>query len=136
MENEKKFDPHLIKRYQGKVSCGLFGISDDFIENYQSLDERFVKNKESTFFFKATGKSMMPTIFPGEILVVDRSISNFDHRVCVVNYNGELLCKRVIIFSRHLILRSDNSTFKDISVFDEQSALVWGVVIARCGDVR
>ena len=46
----KLFKNDLIEIYQGKVSCGLFGISDDFIENYQSLDERFVKNKESTFF--------------------------------------------------------------------------------------
>lgn len=125
----------LPKSFQ-KVSCGLFGIAEDFSEQYQSLDERFVKRKESTFFFQAVGSSMEPTIFPGEVLVVDRSLTTFNGRVCVVAYNGELICKRILLQRDHLLLRSDNKKFKDIPVFEEQDALVWGVVIARCGEVK
>ena len=119
-----------------KVSCGLFGVSEDFIEKYQSLDARFVKNRESTFFFEAAGSSMEPTIVAGEILVVDRSIDAHHNRVCIVAYEGELLCKRVFVGRDRVLLSSDNKAFKKIVVYDQQSATVWGVVVARCGEVK
>ena len=56
---------------------GLFGIHDDFSEKYQSLDERFIKNKASTFFFKASGKAMAPLILPDDVLIVDRSVDRW-----------------------------------------------------------
>jgi DNA polymerase V len=118
-----------------QASCGLFGVSEDFLEEYQSLDERFIKNKTSTFFFQAVGDSMIPTIFPGEYLVVDRSIDQFHGRVCVVTYNGELLCKRVFKTREGLLLKSDNNRFKDIIVRESFETSLWGVVIAKCGDV-
>lgn len=119
-----------------RVSCGLFGVSEDFIEKYQSLDVRFVKNKESTFFFEAAGDSMNPTILPGDILVVDRSVNHHHGRVCIVSYEGELLCKRVFLGRDYVLLCSDNKKFKEIRVFDQHEALVWGVVTARCAEVK
>ena len=77
---------------------GLFGIHDDFSEKYQSLDERFIKNKASTFFFKASGKAMAPLIFPDDVLIVDRSVGPVDGRVAVIAFEGELLCKRIFRF--------------------------------------
>jgi DNA polymerase V len=130
-----KIDTKALTELQS-VSCGLFGVSDDFIEKYQSLDSKFVKNKESTFYFKAIGDSMVPTIFPSDILVVDRSIKNFNGRVCVIAYNDEFVCKRVYQKKDHIVLKSDNSKFKDIIIHDEHSAIVWGVVTARCGEVN
>ena len=62
-----------------------FGISDDFIEKYQSLDAKFIKNKFSTFFFEAVGDSMEPTIFEGQVLIVDRSLKDFHQKVCVIS---------------------------------------------------
>ena len=131
-------EPREISRdnFIQKASCGLFGVSEDFLEKCQSLDERFVKNKNSTFFFQAVGHSMIPTIFPGDYLVVDRSIDQYHGRVCVVAYNGELLCKRVFKTPEGLLLKSDNQKFKKIIVRESYEATLWGVVIARCGDVQ
>lgn len=126
----------LIPQWGPHVSCGLFGISDDFIEKYQSLDAKLIKNREATFFFKAAGNSMVPTLFPGEILVVDRSITHFDRRVCIVVWEGELICKRVFLKENHVILRSDNRKYQDIIVNDPDCASIWGVVIARAGEVH
>lgn len=119
-----------------KVHCGLFGVSEDFSEAFQSLDERFVQSRESTFFFEAAGSSMEPLIFPGDVLIVDRSVRDHHDKICVVAYEDELICKRVIIGKGHLILRSENNKFKDIVVYDSHTALVWGVVTARCGRLR
>ncbi|MDC1174224.1 S24 family peptidase [Bacteriovoracaceae bacterium] len=118
------------------VECGLFGVSEDFLEEYQSLDEKVIKNKSATYFLLAKGKSMEPTVFEDDILVVDRSIKSFDRKVCVIAYNGELLCKRVFVYPDKVILKSDNPQFKDIAVYDDMSTLFWGVVISRVGQVR
>ena len=109
---------------------GLFGIYDDFVEKYQSLDERFIKNKASTFFFRATSNTMGPLILENDILVVDRSIDRVEGRVAVVAFEGELICKRIFGFSNGLILRSDNRDFQDIHVSNGAEASVWGVVVA------
>lgn len=121
-----------------KASCGLFGVTEDFSEDFQSLDERFIKNKAATYFFEATGSSMNPLIRPGEILVVDRSIKNVSGRVCVVALDGELVCKWVYIRGNQMILKSEDPRHKDIIIHIEEShsAIVFGVVTARCGEIK
>ncbi|MBI2522309.1 MAG: DUF4113 domain-containing protein [Bdellovibrio sp.] len=44
--------------FLGEVSCGLFGITEDYQEAYLSLDQHLVKNRESTYFLRAMGNSM------------------------------------------------------------------------------
>lgn len=119
-----------------KISCGLFGITDDFIEGRQSLDQLFIKNKNTTFFFECDGDSMEPTIRTGQILIVDRSITDFHNRVCVVRHEDKLMCKRVLIRKDSIILRSDNQRYKDICIIDQESSLLWGVVIGIAGFIK
>lgn len=115
---------------QATVSCGLFGISEDHLEDYQSLDQRFVKNKTSTFFFEASGDSMMPLILPGDVLVVDRSLKAQFGRVVVVVYEQELVCKRLVREMGRVVLRSDNPRYPDLYVSSDRELMVWGVVRA------
>jgi DNA polymerase V len=129
-------DPIEYPQFLAKISCGLFGISDDFIEKYQSLDQLFIKNKFSTFFFEASGDSMEPTIYSGQILIVDRSRTDFHNHVCVVAYEDKLICKRVIQKENQVILRSDNSKYRDLTLYQNDSLLFWGVVIANAGFVK
>ena len=126
----------LFPTFSGKISCGLFGISDDFIEKYQSLDELLVKNKFSTFFFEAAGDSMVPTIFPGQILIVDRSKTDFHQKVCVINFEDKMICKRVLLKDNGIILKSDNPKYKDIYVENNELVSIWGVVIAHAGFIK
>ncbi len=119
-----------------KLSCGLFGISDDFIEKYQSLDQLFIKNKFSTFFFEAAGDSMEPTIFQGQVLIVDRSATNFHGRVCVVCLDDKMICKRVFQKENCVILKSDNPKYKDIVIENNESLNFWGVVVANAGFIK
>jgi len=118
------------------LSCGLFGISDDFIEKYQSLDQLFVKNKFSTFFFEAAGDSMEPTIYEGQILIVDRSLTAFHGRVCVVCVDDKMMCKRVLQKENLVILKSDNLKHKDIIIENNESLSFWGVVVANAGFIK
>jgi DNA polymerase V len=116
-----------------KLACGLFGISDDNIEKYQSLDQLFIKNKFSTFFFEADGDSMEPTIFAKQILIVDRSLTHFHGKVCVVCVDDKMMCKRVIQKENMVILKSDNPKYKDILIQNNESLSFWGVVVASAG---
>jgi len=118
------------------LTCGLFGISEDEIEDYQSLDSLFVKNRFNTFFFKAAGDSMEPTIYQGQILVVDRSKTHFHGKVCAIAYEDKIICKRVFIRSHSLVLSSDNKKYRDIVLENSDSVKFWGVVVAIAGFVE
>lgn len=116
------------------LSTGLFGISEDFSENSQSLDAYFIGDKAtSIFFFRATGDSMSPLLESGEVLLVDRSIEEFHGRVCIMAFEGELICKRVLKTQRGLLLKSENPKFKDILVKSSESVELWGVVSSHHG---
>ncbi len=114
----------------------LFGVQEDYIEKYQSLDTRLIKNKASTFFFEAKGDSMSPLIFHKDILVVDRSIENFHGKVCVFALAGELHCKRVLKKGGRLILRSENPKHKEVRISDEQEFHLFGVVTAMAREFK
>ena len=119
----------LVPVFSMAVQCGLFGIRDDHIESYLSLDERFIKNKHSTFIFKMEGKSMEPHIYHGDYLVVDRSVTNFLNKIVVVDIYDERLCKFLTNEGNKTILRSLNNKFKDIVVTEEMEMRVFGVAI-------
>lgn len=119
-----------------QANCGLFNISEDHIEDYQSLDQRFIKNKSSTFFFQATGDSMEPLVFAGDVLVVDRSINSFYGKIAIIYLEGQFLCKRILKSPKGLILRSENKLHRDILITEEMDFLVWGVVTSLARDVR
>lgn len=116
-----------------RVSCGLFGIVNDHIESYQSLDERFVKNKASTYFFEAESDSMVPLIREKDVLIVDRALDSYPGCIVVCSLNGEMLCKRLVEKEGALYLKSENPKYKDLLLDEESDFSVFGVVrgIAR-----
>lgn len=116
----------------GSASCGLFGIQEDYEESGLSLDELMSTNDVSTFYFKAQGNSMEPTIFPGDILIVDTSKKPTHGRVVVCELNGERFCKRLFLNSGSRLV-SDNQHFKPIPLTKDMDFRVFGVVtgIAR-----
>ncbi len=117
------------------VHCGLFSISEDHIEKYQSLDTRFIRNRSSTFFFQAQGDCMSPLILENDILIVDRSIEVFHKRIVVVSVDGEMYCKKLIETPSHILLQSINPNHKDIQIDLELQIQVFGVVIAIARDI-
>lgn len=121
----KNFSQPLV----GQVACGLFGISEDYEEAYLSLDEFMVKNRESTYFFKATGNSMMPLIVPGDILVVDRSVKIKSGQVVIVSLSGERLCKRYVQQKGAAFLFSENPKLRPIPLGIESEISYFAPVV-------
>lgn len=111
------------------VASGLFGISEDHTESYQSLDLRFVKNKAATFFFEASGDSMSPLILPGDILIVDRSVKAINQHIIVGSVDGgEMFCKRLMHKNGQYALVSENFSYPEITIVDEMDLNIFGVV--------
>lgn len=134
----KKLDTftHISSKELPKVNCGLFGIAEDHMQSYLSLDEKLIKNKASTFFFEASGDSMAPYIHKKDILVVDRSLEATNNKVIVAALDGGLICKRIIRTIQGVFLVSDNPKFKSIPIKAERDFYVWGVVSAIIREVN
>jgi DNA polymerase V len=126
---EKTYSQDAVTQEVPATSDGLFGISDDYIEKYQSLDVRFIKNKAATFFFEAIGDYMAPLILPKDILIVDRSIVASHQHIIVGSLDGgEMFCKRFIKKNGIIFLQSENSKYTEYKVEQEMHLSVFGVV--------
>lgn len=119
--------------FLNSVACGLFGVTDDFTEEYLSLDELLLKNKTSTFPLRAKGDSMAPLIMQNDVLIIDRSLTPKSGQICIFGFEGNLICKRYLKTNKGILLRSENHSHKDIILNNESDLLLWGVVrgIAR-----
>jgi len=130
-------EPHsvMLPLFTSKVSCGLFGIADDFSDNYLSLDAKYLVNKEATFLVRASGDSMSPEIKSGDILIVDRSIELVSGKVATFYLNGAAICKQFIKkFNGEIVLRSFNSSYQDIVISETDDLVLFGVVIGIARD--
>lgn len=127
---------NALPLYSGELACGLFGISEDFVEDQLSLDEKFMKNSESTFFVRAGGDSMEPSIYNGDILIVDRSLRVESGSVVAVFYNGNPICKQFIVNGRVKVLHSFNEKYPDVVIGEDDQLQLFGVVVGLVRDFR
>lgn len=130
----EKLKEHWLPLYSGELACGLFGISEDFVEKYLSLDEKFTQNKASTFYVRASGDSMSPRIEDQDILIVDRSLKPLSGSIIAVFYNGTPLCKQFIQLGAKNFLSSYNKKYSDIEILESDSLEIFGVVIGLARD--
>lgn len=115
--------------FSHKVAAGFPSPADDYIEGRLSLDEHLIPNKDSTFFVRAKGNSMVGAgIFDGDLLVVDKSLTPSSGDIVIAIVDGDLTVKRLIERSGKFTLKPENPRFKDIEFKEGQELQVWGVV--------
>lgn len=125
---EKSLPIH-VPLFSHTVPAGFPSPADDYIQGRLSLDEHLIAHKESTFFVRAKGSSMVGAgIFDGDLLVVDKSLQPQSGNIVIAVMDGELTVKRLIRQGETVILRPENPRFKDIELKDGQELQVWGVV--------
>ena len=71
---------------------------------------------------------MAPTILPGDILIVDRSIKIFNSAVATFFFNDIAICKQYIRNENQVLLRSFDPKVKDIKITNEDKLELFGVV--------
>ena len=118
--------PYLLSR----ISAGFPSPADDYIENNLSLSELLIRNHLSTFLMKTSGDSMMDVgINDGDILVVDRSIEPKNRDIVIAVLEGNLTVKRLLFKTNgSVMLKSENSAYKDIKIPESADLEIWGVV--------
>ncbi|MDB5249583.1 MAG: LexA family transcriptional regulator [Segetibacter sp.] len=122
----KDFTQHDVHRAN---ATGFSTPADEYMERGIDLNEQLIKNKPATFFFRMNGDSMEGAgIFSGDVLIVDRSITNVNGKVIVAVLNGEMLVRRLDkSFNKiRLVPETTKLAVIDVDPFSEFS--VWGVV--------
>lgn len=93
--------------FMSSVEAGFPSPAEDYIEGRLDLNKHLIKHPAATFFVRVSGNSMINAgIYPGDILIVDRSLEAADKKIVIAVVDGELTVKRLIFldFCRHKIL--------------------------------
>lgn len=111
------------------IKAGFPSPAADFDGTKISLDAVLIKNKEATFYAKATGTSMIGAgIDDGDILVIDRSLEPQNNKVAVCFIDGEFTVKRINITKEGILLMPENKNFEPIQIKEENQLIIWGTV--------
>jgi len=123
------FSPVRLPLFSHKVAAGFPSPADDYIEDRLSLDEHLIQHKDSTFFVRAKGNSMVGAgIFDGDLLVVDKSLNPKSGDIVIAVVDGDLTVKRLIKRGDTITLKPENPKFSEIEFKDGQELIIWGVV--------
>ena len=113
-----------------KVSAGFPSPATDYIEEQIDLNKELIKKPSSTFLIRVQGNSMIDhKITEGDVLIVDRSLKLKTDSVAVLNFEGELVVKKIIKKKeKYFLLSKKNNSTKEIEINSNLNTELWGVV--------
>ena len=115
--------------FETKVQAGFPSPAEDHLEQRLDLNSLVIENPSATFFVRVAGESMKDIgITDGDILVVDRSIENWENRIVVAVIDSEFTIKRFTSQNETVILEAANPDYPVIEITPEMDFSVWGVV--------
>lgn len=124
--------------FASRISAGFPSPADDFIEGSLDLNKHLVAHPAATFFLRVVGESMLGAgIHPGDLLVVDRSLTPTANDIVIAVLHGELTVKRLLRDpdDKHLwILHAENPSYSDAKMPPDSE--IWGVVSHCIRDFR
>lgn len=136
LENEEKL---IIPLLPAKVKAGGYGSFEspalDFPEDTIDLLKLLIKDKETTFFARVTGESLIGIgVFDGDILIVQKGLFPRENDIVVVFYQGEFYVKRYkpkykenSLRLEKIKLKSENPNYSDIDINEDTDFELWGV---------
>ena len=108
------------------VPAGFPSPAEDYEEGQLDLND-FVNHPAATFFVRASGDSMIGAgIFPGDLLIVDRSIIPRHNHIVIAIVDGEMTLKRLIKRHETGYLKAENPVYPNIPL--HEGVEIWGVV--------
>ncbi len=120
----------LLPLAASRLPAGFPSPATDYIEKLLDLNELLVKRKESTFFMRVAGQSMVEYgINDRDLVVVDRAAPSGNGTIVVARVDGELVLKKLYRKDGVVKLRAGNPAYRDIEFREDGAELeVWGVV--------
>ena len=123
----KNFTQHNV---HSANATGFGAAADDYAERGIDLNEQLIRNKPATFFFRMNGEAMTGAgIYSGDILIVDRSITETNNKVIIAVLNGEMMVRRLQRTAHRIRLIPETQNLSVIEVDPYSDFAVWGVVV-------
>lgn len=115
--------------FTSRVQAGFPSPADDYLEDQLDLNQHLIHHQEATFFVRAQGESMLNAgIHPGDILVVDKSLTAKSGKIVIAVVDGEFTVKRLHKYKGKITLKAENPDFDDIVINENNELIIWGVV--------
>jgi len=107
----------------------LYNTLMEIITDTMDLNESLIKHPVSAFYLRATGDSMTGAgIYPGDLLIVDRSLEATNKTVIIAVVDGEMTVKRLRLRGDRAFLEAENEGYPPIEITGNMDVSVWGVV--------
>lgn len=127
----------LIAMVGQSVHAGFPSPADDFIEEMIDLNQVLVQNPIATFMWRVAGDCMIDVkIFPGDVVVVDRSLSPKHRSIVLAIIDGEPTLKRLNRRGGMMVLHNENAKLPVFTVSEGTEVSIWGVVTATIRDFK
>jgi len=111
------------------ISAGFPSPAEDLKEQRLSLDKELVKNKETTFFARVSGQSMIGAgLDDNDLLVIDKSLEPVHNKIAVCFLDGEFTVKRLKVNAEGVWLQPENPNYPIIKITDDNDFIIWGIV--------
>ena len=121
--------PLTIPLVLSPASCGFPSPADDYLDRPLDFNELLVTNPAATFAVRIAGDSMKNAgIFPGDVAIVDRSMTAWNGCIVMALLDGEFTVKRYRLTAGGIVLEPENRKYQPIAVPEDADFQVWGVV--------
>ena len=110
------------------AACGFPSPADDYLDRPLDFNDLLIQNPAATFAVRIAGESMTGVgLFPGDIAIVDRSLTPFNGCIVLALIEGEFTIKRYIAKGGRYLLKAENKAFPAIEL-PESGFEIWGVI--------
>jgi DNA polymerase V len=115
--------------FEFPVSAGHPSSVDDPFKRHLDLGSYLISHPKNTYYFKASGYSMLKAgINHNDLLVVDTALKPKHRDIVIAVLNGEVLLKRFYLEGSQIKLLSANPDYPAITITKEVEFFVKGVV--------
>lgn len=121
--------PLWLEMCSWKVSAGFASPAADHTEKRIDLNDHLIQNKDATHLFRVKGDSMIDAgIFPGDTLLVDRSIEARNNHIVLARVNNDFTVKRLYKRGGVIKLLPENKLYPPILLKPDDELVIIGVV--------
>ena len=127
--DSQKFLRLRVPLFLERVSAGFPSPAADYIEKTLDLNELCIQHPAATFFVRVDGESMIGAgIFPGDVLVVDRSLRAQHGDIIIASLESEMTVKELHLNPPPVYLLPRNPAYQPILIEEGMVLEVFGVV--------
>ena len=131
-----EFSPLDIPLFLDNVPAGFPSPASDYCERKLDLNELCINTPAATYFVRAQGDSMIDSgIFPGDVLVVDRSLTARHGDIVIAEFNGELTVKKLELKPQTRLVPM-NEKHSPIPIPEGSELEIFGVVTTAIHSLR